>query len=350
MSFVITKTPFRVSFFGGATDYPQWYRLHGGAVLSSTIDKYSYISARYMPDFLGVRHRIVWSHIENVNSISEILHPAVREGLRHYGFDDENGIELHYQGDLPARAGMGSSSAFSVGLIKALKALKGKDIQGIDLARAAIELEQDILNESVGVQDQIAVACGGLNRIEFSKDDVFHVRPVRCTGERRRELEESLLLFFTGTTRLGAEVTRGVISNLEAHADQLHEMRNMVDEAMGILENERPLSAFGTLLDRTWRLKRMLGDKVTTPEIDSLYESALEAGALGGKLLGGGHSGFFLFFVPPERQAAVRQALSGYSEARFRFEDTPCRLIHPVAEGPVGDASEQSAPGRIKLG
>lgn len=350
MSFVITKTPFRVSFFGGTTDYPQWYRRHGGAVLSSTIDKYSYISARYMPDFLGVRHRIVWSHIENVNSISEILHPAVREGLKHYGFDDENGVELHYQGDLPARAGMGSSSAFAVGLIKALKALKGGDIQGLDLARAAIELEQDILKDPVGVQDQIAVACGGLNRIEMSKNDAFEINPIRCGVERRRQLEESLLLFFTGTTRLGAEVTRGVISKLEARAEQLHEMRRIVDEATQILEGTTSLSDFGTLLDRTWCLKRTLGDKVSTPEIDALYEVALGAGALGGKLLGGGHSGFFLFFVPPERQTEVRQALSGYSEARFRFDDTPCRLIHPAAEGPIGEASENAAPSLIKHG
>lgn len=340
MSFFITRTPLRVSFFGGGTDYPEWYRVHDGAVLSTTIDKFCYINCRYLPPFFDIRHRIVWSHIETVNSIAEILHPAVREGLRQLGFTDERGIELHYQGDLPARAGMGSSSSFSVGLIKALKALRGEEIEGLDLARAAIELERDRLKEPVGVQDQTAAAIGGFNILRFSGDDEIEAEPVRADSERVAELTANLMLFFTGTSRLGATVTVDVIKNLSGHSSELRAMLRLVDRAAAIMENRQDLDEFGRLLGETWRLKRTLSDSITNNRIEALYAQAIGAGAIGGKLLGAGASGFMLFYVPPRKQAKVREALSSCLEVPFNFEPGACTIVHRPEDNLKTDAAD----------
>lgn len=337
MSFFISRTPFRISFFGGGTDYPEWYMTHGGAVLSTTIDKFCYISCRYLPPFFDIRHRVVWSHIETVQSIAEILHPAVREGLRQLGFDDSRGIEIHHQADLPARSGTGSSSSFAVGLIKALTALKGGEIAGMDLARAAIELERNRLKETVGAQDQTAAAFGGLNIIQFRQGGEIEVMRVRVSAERSAALKQNLMLIFTGSTRLGATIAQGIVRNLANRADELHTMRRLVDRACAILENGDSLDDFGTLLDETWTLKRALSEQVSNARIDSVYRRAREAGALGGKLLGSGGAGFMLFYVPPARRAAVRAALEEYVEVPFDFDDRAGTIIHrPDAEAAVG--------------
>jgi D-glycero-alpha-D-manno-heptose-7-phosphate kinase len=333
MSFHISRTPFRASFFGGGTDYPEWYSLHGGSVLSTTIDKYCYISCRYLPPFFDVRHRIVWSHVENVQTISEILHPAVREGLRFLQFDDSKGLEIHYQADLPARAGMGSSSAFAVGLVHALSDLRGESLKPLELARAAIELERDRLKEVGGVQDQVAVAHGGLNVINFRQGGDIDVVPVRISADHAKELEGNLMLFFTGTSRLSSQLAAQVKANLSKRSDELHDMRRQVDKGLAILENGADFDGFGDLLHDAWELKRRLGDSVTTPEIDRIYRAARDNGARGGKLLGAGGSGFMLFYVPPSRQADVVAALRDKLHVPFGFDYTGSTILYHPSEG-----------------
>ena len=244
---IITRTPLRISFFGGGTDYPAWYKKEGGAVLSTTIDKYSYITCRYLPPFFReLKHRIVWRHVETVYTISDILHPAIKEGLRFLGFDDTKGVEIHYQGDLPARSGMGSSSSFAVGLIKALLALRGETIEKHGLALKAIELEQDRLKESVGSQDQMSVAYGGLNVIRFEKDGTISVEPVEMSEERRAELESRLLLFYSGTSRSASDIADDIIANISANGDLLRRMRSHVDAAKDLLQGNGDIDDFGT--------------------------------------------------------------------------------------------------------
>ena len=317
---IISRTPYRVSFFGGGTDYPAWYLKEGGAVLSASIDKYCYISARYLPPFFGERHRIVWSHIETVSSISEILHPAVREGLKFLGFDNAHGLEIHHQGDLPARSGIGSSSSFAVGLIKALKAVQGIAINKYELSLTALELEQKVLKENVGSQDQIAAAYGGLNLIHFSQDGTFRVEPVGIPAARSEEFERHLMLLYTGTSRLGGEIAASVIAGMKDRTAQLRRMRQLVDEATEILTGTGSVEKFGELLHETWVLKRGLAEGVSSAEVDEIYHTAREHGALGGKLLGAGSKGFMMFFVPPEKQAALKRALPRYVWVPFRLE------------------------------
>ena len=317
---IISRTPYRISFFGGGTDYPAWYLKEGGAVLSTTIDKYCYISARKLPPFFGEKHRIVWSHIETVSSINEILHPAVREGLRFLGFDNVEGLEIHHQGDLPARSGIGSSSTFAVGMIRALTDLRGEKLSKHQVALKALELEQKILKENVGSQDQIAAAYGGLNVVKFSTDGSFQVEPVALKRERIVELEKNLCLLYTGTSRLGGEIAASVIAGMRDKTADLRQMRRLVDQALGILTGGGSLAAFGELLHETWLLKRGLADAVSNPEVDEIYKIAREHGALGGKILGAGSKGFMLFFAPPEKQAALRKALSRFVFVPFCFE------------------------------
>jgi D-glycero-alpha-D-manno-heptose-7-phosphate kinase len=325
---LISRTPFRISFFGGGTDYPSWYLKEGGAVLSTTIDKYCYLSCRYLPPFFNTRHRIVWSHIETVNSISEILHPAVREGLRFLGFDDSVGIEIHHQGDLPARSGMGSSSAFAAGLIKALMALQGQMISKHDLALKAIALEQEVLQDIVGSQDQVAVAYGGFNVIHFQPNGDIQVEPVTVPQSRLAELESRLMLCYTGMSRFSSEVASKVVANLDAKQVVLRQMRQMVDTALKILNGQEDLDAFGSLLHQAWMLKRELSQVITNSRIDEIYETAMSHGALGGKLLGAGSAGFMVFYVLPEKQAAVQQALSQLLWVPFAFDREGSTIIY----------------------
>ncbi len=325
---IISRTPFRISFFGGGTDYPEWYLKEGGAVLSTTIDKYCYLSCRYLPPFFNIKHRIVWSHIETVSTIAEILHPAVKAGLNYLGFDDSSGIEIHHQGDLPARTGMGSSSAFSVGLIKALTALRGKMIGKHELALRAIDLEQNVLKECVGSQDQVATAYGGLNLIYFLTSGDIRIEPLTIPKARIEELDQCLMMFYTGTTRFASQIAAKVVANMDAKQEQLRQMRSMVDIGAEILNSNASLTAFGEMLHRSWLLKRELSSSISNSVVDSLYSTAMENGAIGGKLLGAGDAGFMIFFVPPENQAKVKQALSGYLHVPFNFETEGSSIIH----------------------
>jgi len=325
---IISRTPFRISFFGGGTDYPDWYLKEGGAVLSTTIDKYCYLTCRQLPPFFADKHRIVWSHIETVSSISAILHPAVREGLKFLGFDDSIGLEIHHQGDLPARTGMGSSSAFAVGLIKAMTALQGRMIGKHELALLAIELEQHVLKECVGSQDQVATAYGGLNLIYFLPSGDIRVEPVTVPKARIEELDKSLLMFYTGTTRFASEIAAKVVANMGSKQQQLRQMRGMVDRAVEILNSDTDLRAFGELLHQSWLLKRELSSAISNSVVDGIYNTAIDSGAIGGKLLGAGDAGFMIFFVPPEKQPEVKQALAQYLRVPFSFETEGSTIIH----------------------
>lgn len=327
-NFFTTRTPFRISFFGGGTDFPRWYREEGGAVLSTSIDKYCYISGRWLPPFFSTSYRIVWSHIETVNSVGDILHPAVREGLRMFGFTDSPGLELHHQADLPARTGIGSSSAFAVGLIRILSALRGESVDRTALFHKAIELEQDWIKDTVGSQDQVATAIGGLNVIRFGTDGGITVEPLGIDSSRRHALESRLMMVYTGVSRASSELARGLLDNMARRTANLRRMHAMVDQARAVLEGDGDLDDFGRMLDETWQLKRSLAEKISNDRIDSIYAAAREAGALGGKLLGAGASGFLLFYVPPEYRDAVRQATQPLLEVPFRFDTEGCVLMN----------------------
>ena len=315
---IISRTPFRVSFFGGGTDYPVWFREHGGAVLATTINKYCYISARYLPPFFSHASRIVWSQIELVRDGAEIQHPVVREALAFLAVKE--GIELHHQGDLPARTGLGSSSAFSVGVLNALHGLRGAMAGKEALAREAIYIEQDRLKEHVGCQDQVITAYGGFNRIDFWGDANFRVAPIMITWERLNALQSHLMLFFTGLSRTASEIAAEQISAVPTRVRELRVIHQMVDEAIAILRDGGDLAAFGKLLDEGWQLKRSLTDRISTPSIDYIYATARRAGCLGGKLIGAGGGGFMLLFARPEEQPNVRAALRGLLQVPFRFE------------------------------
>lgn len=323
---IITRTPFRISFFGGGTDYPAWYREHGGVVLATTIDKYCYITCRYLPPFFEHKHRIVYSTIENVQHVDEIVHPAVRAILGWKGCD--KGLEIHHDGDLPSRSGLGSSSSFTVGLIHALKALNGKYITKEDLAKNAIHVEQNIIGENVGSQDQVSAAFGGFNRIEFKHNDSFQASPVILDKDRLRELQSHLMLCFTGFSRIASEIAQSKIANFKNREIELKLMRDMVDEAIKILQNTKtPIDEFGQLLHQSWLYKRSLSDKVSTPEIDFLYDAAMCAGATGGKILGAGGGGFLLLFVKPSLQPQVYERLKHLIHVPFEFEDSGSRIV-----------------------
>jgi len=323
---IITRTPFRVSFFGGGTDYPAWFSENGGAVLATSIDKYCYISCRRLPPFFDHRHRIVYSRIENVKSYDEIEHPAVRAILRWAEMED--GLEIHHDGDLPARSGLGSSSSFTVGLMHALEALKGRMSSKERLAMDAIHIEQNVIGEHVGSQDQISAAYGGLNRIEFHHDGTFDVSPVVIPMHRCNTLGEHFMLFFTGFSRIASEVAESKIANLKDRAEELRRMREMVDQAIDILQDPRsPIEEFGGLLDQNWNYKRSLSDRVTTPEIDEIYDRAKRTGAIGGKLLGAGGGGFMLLFAEPEKQASIRERLKDLIHVPFEFDHSGSRVV-----------------------
>lgn len=323
---IITRTPFRISFFGGGTDYPAWYREHGGAVLATTIDKYCYITCRHLPPFFEHKHRIVYSVIENVCHIDEIEHPAVRTVLNWAKVDE--GLEIHHDGDLPARSGLGSSSAFTVGLAHALYGLRGQMVSQEALARDAIHIEQTLIGENVGSQDQVSAAYGGFNRIDFHRDDTFDVSPVILPLHRRDELRDHLMLCFTGFSRIADQIAKSKIDNFKNRETELKRMREMVEEAIAILADERvSIDEFGKLLDISWKYKRSLSDRVSTPEIDQIYDEAIRAGAIGGKILGAGGGGFMLLFAKPDRHAVIRECLKDLVHVSFKFDDSGSRVV-----------------------
>ena len=322
---IISRTPFRISFFGGGTDYPAWYRQHGGAVLAATINKYCYLTCRYLPPFFEHRIRVVYSKIESCQKIDEIVHPSVRESLRYLKID--RGMEIHHDGDLPGRSGMGSSSAFTVGLLNALQALQGRAVGKKQLAEQSIHLEQEVLKETVGSQDQVCATYGGLNRISFLQNGDFTVQPMTLTQERLAELNSHLMLFYTGIKRTASEVASSYAVSMEERAALLTRMHDCVEQSCAILNSGRSLAAFGELLRQSWQTKRALSDKVSNARVDGLFEDARKAGALGGKLLGAGGGGFILLFVPPEKQSKVRKQLNRLIEVPFEFEFSGSQII-----------------------
>jgi D-glycero-alpha-D-manno-heptose-7-phosphate kinase len=323
---IISRTPFRVSLFGGGTDYPDWYRNNGGAVIGMTIDKYCYLSVRYLPPFFEHKHRVVWSNIELVNEVSDIEHPAVRAILEEHGA--ETGLEISYNADLPARSGLGSSSSFSVGLLNALNALKGRMSSKKELADEAIRIEQDIMKEAVGSQDQIWAAYGGLNRIDFNKDDSYEVSPMIMSGKNRRELQSSFMLFFTGFSRFASVLAEKQIANFDKKEKELQTLGSFCEDANRILQQKGGVvQELGTLMHEGWMLKRELAEGVTTPAIDDIYNAGLEAGALGGKLLGAGGGGFMLFLVGPGKQKAVREKLKDLIHVNFEIDTGGSKIV-----------------------
>ncbi|MGJ7914832.1 kinase [Massilia sp. LXY-6] len=323
---IITRTPFRMSFFGGGTDYPAWYAEHGGAVLATSINKYCYITCRHLPPFFEHKHRIVHSLIENVQTIDQIKHPAVRAILGWAGC--ERGLEIHHDGDLPARSGLGSSSSFTVGLLHALAALEGRHASKEYLASNAIHVEQNVIGENVGSQDQVSAAYGGFNLVEFHRNGSFSASPVILRQERLAEFESHLMLCFTGFSRIASEVAKSQIANLRERQAQLHRMREMVDEAIAILQSANaPIEELGKLLHESWLCKRSLSDKVSTSDIDYLYQEAIKAGAIGGKIMGAGGGGFLMLFVKPELQDNVRERLKHLIHVPFKFEDGGSRVV-----------------------
>ena len=322
---IITRTPYRVSFFGGGTDYPTWYRKHGGQVLSTTINKFVYITCRYLPPFFDHKLRLAYSIIEECSSVDEIQHPSAREVLRY--LDINQGIEIHYDGDLPSRSGMGSSSAFTVGLLKTLHAHKGEMVSTYNLSREAIHVEQDLVKETVGSQDQVSAAYGGLNRIKFLASGEIVVSPVIMKDDRRKSLEENLMLFYTGVPRTAAEVASTYESTLDRQVRSLQQLSQLVDEGIELLMSDKDLDEFGRLLDITWREKCKLSANISSSYLDEIYSQACSAGALGGKIVGAGGGGMMLLYVPRIMQDKVKATLSQLLYIPFKFEASGSQVI-----------------------
>jgi len=315
---IITSTPLRISFFGGGTDYPVWYREYGGAVLSTAIDKRCYITCRRLPPFFEFHSRVSYSKVENVANNSAIEHPSVRGCLQFLGMDE--GVEVHHVADLPARTGLGTSSAFTVGLLLALNALKNQMRDKHTLAREAIYVEQEVLGEAVGAQDQVSAAYGGLNRINFCQNGSIDVQPMLISQARMAELEQNLALFFTGFSRTASEIAQEQLRVTPSKKQELNAMLQLVDEGEAIVTDpKRPIDEFGRLLHEGWKLKRSLTNKISNASIDEIYEAGMSAGAVGGKLLGAGGGGFMLFCVPPERREALKAKLNKLLCVPFGF-------------------------------
>jgi D-glycero-alpha-D-manno-heptose-7-phosphate kinase len=321
---IISRTPFRVSFFGGGTDYPGWFHQQKGAVLATTINKYCYISCRYLPPFFDHKSRIIYSQMEHVKGIDDIDHPAVREVLRFLKI--HKGVEIHHDGDLPARTGLGSSSSFTVGLLNSLYALKGVMPTKSRLAEEAIYIEQEMCKESVGCQDQTLAAYGGLNYIEFGGREHLQVNRVTIPEQRIRSLEKHLMLYFTGFSRTASTIAAHQIKNIPNKEKELTAMYQMVQQARQLLNTDR-LKEFGALLHESWKIKRGLSEKVSTEQIDQIYDTARRAGAMGGKLLGAGGGGFVLLFAPPAARKQIKEKLKKLLLVPFKFETLGTQII-----------------------
>ena len=323
---IISKTPFRVSFFGGGTDYPDYIKEHGGSVLSSAIDKYAYISCRKLPPFFEHKHRIVYSKIEEVINNNDIKHPAGKSILNYLNINE--GLEIHYDGDLPARSGIGSSSSFTVGLLHVLFKYLNLEISEKELAKKAIYVEQSVIKETVGCQDQIAASFGGLNHINFLKNGEFEVVPIQIENDRLENLENNLFIVFSGISRYASEAAKAKVKNLEKVKVQLKEMKKFVFEGINILENKsKSLDDFGELLNESWILKKGLSEKITNPKIDNLYSIAMEAGASGGKLLGAGGGGFLLFYVNKKYQKDFIESVSSSTAVPIKVDREGSKII-----------------------
>jgi len=320
---IITKTPYRISFFGGGGDYPQWYKKFGGSILSTTIDKYIYISCRELPPFFDHKYRVVWSKIENVKTIDEIQHSTVRELLKYNKI--KSGLEIHYDGDLPARSGMGSSSSFSVGLIRALENLKKKDLKGINLAKKTLFFEQKIMKEIVGSQDQVAASIGGFNKINFLKNENILIKKV--ISKNLIKLNSNLLLLYTGIQR-----NADIIASTYVHKLTNIKEKNIKKIIENVDQGERMIKSgniddFGKLLHEAWIEKKELSKSISNYKIDELYNMSIKNGALGGKLLGAGGGGFLLVYVKKEKQKKFLDKIKNITHIPFKFSDQGCRVI-----------------------
>ena len=325
---IITQTPFRMSFFGGGTDFPGFYREHGGAVLSTTFDKYCYVNVRHLPRFFDYTTELSYAKTERVTDVESIEHPAIREAMKML---DMHEIRLTYEADLPSRSGLGTSSSFAVGMLNAFYALKGKYADKRKLADDAIYLERVLCKESGGIQDQIAASFGGFNKISFNADG-YTVSPVIISPERKLRLNDNLMLFFTGFSRFSSDIQVEAEKSLKSKEAQLLEMLQLVDEAEQVLTSKTDLTEFGKLLDYTWKLKRGITSKVSTDSIDAIYDKAIKAGATGGKLLGAGGGGFLLFYVEADKQKNVHEALEDLLYVPFEFETAGTQVIHYTPE------------------
>lgn len=322
---IITRTPYRISFFGGGTDYPSWFKEHPGAVLATSIDKYCYVTCRRLPAFFDHRSRIVYSTVEEVRDNGDIRHPVVRETLRY--LDVRDGVEIHHDGDLPARSGIGTSSSFTVGLLHALYALRGGAPTKVQLSRDAIRIEQELLRENVGSQDQVTAAFGGFNRIDFHPDGSFTVAPLSVPKGRMDDLLRHLILLFAGQARLASDVAKEQVENTARNTRLLERLYALVDEARIVLQGDTSIEAFGDLLHETWTLKRQLSSRIATPLIDEAYEAARMCGARGGKLLGAGSGGFLLIFADPGSHDAIIRRLNPFFTLPFQFESSGTMVI-----------------------
>ncbi len=324
---IITRTPFRISFFGGGTDYPVYYKEYGGSVLNATINKYCYITTRYLPPFFDYNYRIRYSVKEETQAVDEIEHPSVRECIKFCQI--ERGLEVVHASDIPAMSGIGSSSAFTVGLLNSLYSLQGKIVTRRKLAMDAIHVEQNIIQEHVGSQDQVAAAFGGLNRVDFGGNDEIFVQPLTILPEKLLNLQEHLMFFFTGFSRFSSDVAKDQIEQTPKRLNELDTMKAMVDESINILNSDNgAVHDFGKLLHESWMLKRSLTSKISNSNIDDIYEAGMQAGALGGKICGAGGGGFILFFVPKKDQPKVIAALKNILLVPFRFENLGSHVIH----------------------
>lgn len=337
---IITRTPFRMSFFGGGTDMESFFREYGGAVISTTFDKYCYVTVRHLPRFFDYTSELSYQTTERVSDVNEIKHPAIRNAMKML---DMHEIRLTYEADLPARSGLGTSSSFAVGMLNAFYALKGKNADKKKLADEAIHLERVLCEEAGGWQDQIAASYGGFNRINFNTDGTYDVYPVIIHPDRKKQLDENLMMFFTGFTRFSSDTQKANAVGYAEKVAQLKEMLALVDDAERVLTDKHSdLDEFGRLLDHTWRLKRQTGGAITTNSIDALYEKGVAAGALGGKLLGAGGGGFLLFYVQPEKRAAVKEAMKDLLYVPFGFEDGGTRVIHYTPESYIPKEEENT--------
>jgi D-glycero-alpha-D-manno-heptose-7-phosphate kinase len=337
---IITRTPFRMSFFGGGTDMKDFFTEHGGAVISTTFDKYCYVIVRHLPRFFDYSTELSYSKIERVTSIDDIEHPAIRNAMKML---DMHELRLTYEADLPARSGLGTSSSFAVGMLNAFYALKGKYADKKKLADDAIYLERVLCNEAGGWQDQIAASFGGFNRINFNKDGTYDVYPLIIHPDRKKQLDDNLLMFFTGFTRFSSDMQKANAKGYHDKTKQLLEMLDLVDQAQEILTDKNSdLDDFGRLLDHTWKLKRQTGGAITTSSIDALYQRGIDAGALGGKLLGAGGGGFLVFYVQPEKKQAVKEAMKDLLYVPFHFENGGTRVIHYTPETYIPKEEEEA--------
>jgi len=322
---IITRTPYRISFFGGGTDFPAYYEEFGGSVLSTTINRYSYIQCRLLPPFFDHNYRIRYFQTERVLEIKDIQHPSVRECLLYLNYTQP--LEILHSGDIPAMSGIGSSSSFTVGFLLALHGLFGRMVTQRELAMQAIDVEQNCIKEHVGSQDQFAVAFGGFNRIDFGKGKIIKVNPIIIPAQRLKALEDNLLFCFSGIARFSSEIQAGHVQNLKKLHAELAEMKDLVDNAHSILNSDSDLDEFGRLLDRAWKIKRSFSAKISNTTLDDLYNCAIKAGALGGKVCGAGGGGFMLFYVPKDKRPAVEEALKKSLIVPMRFEHLGAHTI-----------------------